>query len=272
MIANGSPLIATDGCRIGLWKTHIEAVDMHTAGIGGDSHVHIDEHGKLAIGPSRVTPLAMAGAEMPSPGDWLGTANRSRLIVLRPEAENELLEGELTRLLREAGRLTPATIRERTGLGGVPLDIQLEQLTRRQQIFECGFTPTDALHVLGAIDLGNGAAAMKGAEILGRAMNLSGREFAELVVSSTSELIENMIVDYVIQHYWKNTLTSFISTRKNHPVLGVEFSLKIPLIGIGAAARYFLPAVAERLKTTVRFPENCEVGNAVGAAMIGLAG
>ncbi len=272
MIAASRPLIAADGCQIGLWKTHIEAVDMHTAGIGGDSHVHIDEHGKLSIGPSRVTPLAMAGAEMPAPGDWLGTANRGRLIVLRPEAENELPDNELTKLLREADRLTPATIRERTGLGGVPLDIQLEQLTRRQQIFECGFTPTDALHVLEAIDLGDRAAAVEGAEILGRAMNLSGRKFAELVVSTTSELIENMIIDYIIQHYWKNTLTGFISTRKNHPVLGVEFSLKIPLIGIGAAARYFLPTVAERLKTTVSFPENCEVGNAVGAAMIGLAG
>ncbi|OGR19092.1 MAG: hydantoinase/oxoprolinase [Desulfobacterales bacterium GWB2_56_26] len=272
MIANGRPLLAADGCQIGQWKTHIEAIDMHTAGIGGDSHVHIDEYSQLTIGPSRVTPLAMVGAEIPPPGSWLGAANRSRLIVLRPEAADGLAEGELTGLLREVGRLTPATIRERTGLGGIPLDVQLEQLTRRQQIFECGFTPTDALHVLGEIDLGDREAAMEGAEILGRTMHLSGREFAELVVSSTCELIENMIIDYVIQHYWQNSLAGFIATRKNHAVLGVDFSLKIPLVGIGAAARYFLPAVAERLKTTVAFPVDCEVGNAVGAAMIGLSG
>jgi hypothetical protein len=80
-----------------------------------------------------------------------------------------------------------------------------------------------------------------------------------------------MIIDYIIQHYWQNSLTGFIATRKNHPVLGVDFSIKIPLIGIGAAARYFLPTVAKRLGTNVTFPDNCEVGNAIGAAMIGLS-
>jgi N-methylhydantoinase A/oxoprolinase/acetone carboxylase beta subunit len=242
---------------------------MHTAGIGGDSHVHVDDKGRLSIGPSRVTPLAMAGVEIPPPGNWLGTENSSRLIVLRPEAMDEVPESELTALLRESGRLTPAVIRQRTGLGGIPLDVQLEQLTRRQQIFECGLTPTDALHVRGEIDLGNRAAAIEGAEILGRAVGMSGRDFAGLVVRRTEESIENMIIDYIVRHYWQNSLAGFIATRKNHPVLAVDFSIKIPLIGIGAAARYFLPAVAERLGTTVAFPVNCEVGNAVGAAMIG---
>lgn len=272
MIANGRPLLAADGCQVGLWKTHVEAIDMHTAGIGGDSHVHIDEHGQLSIGPARVTPLAMAGTagtELPPPASWLGTANRSRLIVLRPEARDEAPACELTALLRETGRLTPATIRERTGLGGIPLDVQLERLTRSQHIFECGFTPTDALHVMGAIDLGDRAVAVEGAEILGRAMGIGGREFAASVILRTEELIENLIIDYIIQHYWQNSLAGFVATRKNHPVLGVDFSIKIPLIGIGAAARSLLPAVAKRLGTTVTFPENCEVGNAIGAAMIG---
>ncbi len=270
IVENGRPLLASDGCRIGLWKTHVEAVDMHTAGIGGDSHVHIGERGELSIGPNRVTPLAMAGNVNFSPGDWLGVDTRSRLIVLRPEAMHLTPDSELTALLRDTGRLTPATIRERTGLGGIPLDVELEHLTRKQLIFECGFTPTDALHVLGQIDLGDRQAAIAGAEILGRAIGVSGTDFAKLVLGRTEELIENMIIDYVIQRSWQNSLAGFISSRKNHPVLGVEFSIKIPLIGIGAASRYLLPKVAERLRTTVTFPENCEVGNAIGAAMIGL--
>ena len=271
MVENGHPLLAVDGCQIGLWKTHVEAVDMHTAGIGGDSHVHIGERGELSIGPKRVTPLAMAGDGSLPPGEWLGTDTRSRLIVLCPEAMPPDEDSELTALLRETGRLTPAMIRERTGLGGIPLDVELEHLTRKQLIFECGFTPTDALHVLGKIDLGNREAATAGAGILGRALNMSAAAFSQLVLDRTEELIENMIIDYVIQRSWQNSLTGFITSRKNHPVLGVEFSIKIPLIGIGAAARFLLPGVAERLRTTVTFPDNCEVGNAIGAAMIGLA-
>jgi len=269
MIEDGQPLLAPDGCQIGRWKTHVEAIDMHTGGIGGDSHVHIDRMGRLTIGPARVTPLSMV-KKMPPVAEWLGADNCSKLIVLRPEAMHEIPDNELNRLLREKAQLTPATIRERTGLGGIPLDVQLEQLARKQQIFECGFTPTDALHVLGKIDIGDRNVAKAGAELLGKALNISGEEFSLLIVKNTEELIENLIIDYVTRHYWQNSLTNFISTRNDHPVLGVDFSIKLPLIGIGAAARYFLPGVAKTLRTSVSFPEHCEVGNAIGAAIIGM--
>ena len=270
IIEGGQPMLASEGCQIGRWKTHVEAVDMHTGGIGGDSHVHIDRMGKLTIGPARVTPLSMA-REIPSVDAWLGTANCSKLIVLRPEAKDKVIDNELTRLLCERGQLTPAIIREHTGLGGIPLNVQLEHLSRKQQIFECGFTPTDALHVLGKIDIGDRKNALLGAELLGKTMNMTGEEFSRLVVTSTEELIENLILDYVVQRYWQNSLTNFISSRKNNPVLGVDFSIKLPLIGIGAAARYFLPGVAKNLRTTVSFPEHGEVGNAIGAAIIGMS-
>jgi N-methylhydantoinase A/oxoprolinase/acetone carboxylase beta subunit len=270
MIENGLPLLATEGCQIGRWKTHIEAIDMRTAGIGGDSHVHVDKMGQLSLGPARVTPLSMA-KEIPPVGEWLDTDDCSKLIVLRPEAIHEVAENELTRLLCKTGQLTPAAIRERTGLGGIPLDMQLEHLARKQQIFECGFTPTDALHVLGKIEIGDKTKATAAAELLGKTINLNGEDFSRQVVGKTEELIENLIIDYVIQRYWKNSLTNFIANRNDHPVLGVDFSIKLPLIGIGAAARYFLPKVAENLRTTVSFPEHCEVGNAIGAAIIGMS-
>lgn len=270
MIEAGHPLLATEGCRIGNWKTHVEAVDMHTGGIGGDSHVQVDGKGQLIIGPARVTPLFMA-TELVPVEEWLAEGDRSKLIVLRPEAIGEIEDNELTRLLQREGQLTPATIRERTGLGGIPLEVQLEKMNRKQQVFECGFTPTDALHVLGRIDLGDETRAKRGAELLGRAMNLSAEDFSRLVVKRTEQLIENLIVDYIIQRYWKNTLAGFISSCKDHPILGVDFSIKLPLIGIGAAARYFLPEVAKTLRTRVDFPEYCEVGNAIGAAIIGMA-
>ena len=141
-------------------------------------------------------------------------------------------------------------------------------MARKQEITECGFTPTDALHVLGRISLGNTEQALAGAEIMGRELGMTPRAFAEMVVQRTEEKIENLLIDYVIQHYWGKSLAIFISSRNDHPVLGVDFSLKIPLIGIGAAARHFLPAVAARLSTSVAFPKHCEVGNALGAAMI----
>ncbi len=271
MIEDRQPLLALDGCQIGQWKTHVEAVDMHTKGVGGDSYVHLSHTGQLALGPSRVTPLSMAKGIL-SVEEWLGSDDSSKLIIFRPEAESVAQVDGLTALLTQHGQMTPAMIREKCGLGGVALGVQLEHLSRKQQIFECGFTPTDALHVLDIIDIGEKDLAVRGADILGGVMGLSAQKFARLVIGRTEELIENLVIDYVIQRYWNNSLTSFISTRKNHPVLGVDFSIKIPLIGLGAAARYFLPSVAANLGTTVTFPEHCEVGNAVGAAIICLSG
>jgi len=266
MIENGRPLMATEGCRIGDWRTHVEAVDMSTGGIGGDSHVAMNGKGHITIGPNRVLPLAMA-ADLPPIERWFGKEERSRLIVFRPEAE-VAREDKLTTFLRTQGRATPEQIRRATGLGGVTLGRDLEHLERLQQTYECGFTPTDALHVLHRIDLGNRARALAGATVLAGEIGMTAEAFCEMVIRRTEEQIENLVIDHLAQHYWGNSLTSFIASRNDHPVLGVSFSLKIPLIGIGAAARYFLPAVASRLATTVSFPQYCEVGNAVGAALI----
>lgn len=268
MIRGGKPILAAEGCQIGGWRTHVEAVDMVTGGIGGDSHTTIDAKGTITLGPNRVVPLSMAYG-VPDVTTWLGMEEQAKLIVCRPEMFMES-DDEVDRYLLGAGSATPYSLRTATGLAGITIEKRLERLANRQQIYECGFTPTDALHVLGRIDIGNGETARKGAEILGSRINMSSTEFSQMIVARAEERIETLIIDYVIQHYWGNSLTSFLSQRNAHPVLGVNFSLKIPLIGIGAAARHLLPEVARRLQTSVSFPDNCEVGNAIGAAMIGL--
>lgn len=268
MIKDGDPLLSSGGCNIGRWKTHVEAIDMQTAGVGGDSLVHIDSKGNTNIGPARVTPLATS-TELPPLERWLGIEDCSKLIVLNPDYSSPIPKNDITELLLQHGPVTVQNIREATGLGGIPLEKQLEQLARMQLIFECGFTPTDALHVLGQIDIGNQNTAEAGAEILGKAKGVSAEDFAKEVLEQTQTLIENLIIDYICTHYWDKPLRNFIATRNDHPALGVEFSVKLPLIGIGAAARHLLPGVAENLQTTVSFPDHCEVGNAVGAALIG---
>ena len=267
LIRGGKPILTADGCKIGDWQTHVEAVDMVTGGIGGDSYARIDEHGVLHLGPGRVVPLAMAEG-LASPEDWLGSGDQGKLIQLRTDLPIEGGDEILTHL-RRFGHATPLELRQATGLSGIPMEQSLEQLARRQLISEIGFTPTDALHVLGRLDIGNRQMAIRAATILGRIVGQTAEEFSKGVVTMAEKRIETLILDYVINHHWGKSLTGFLAERDDHPVLGVEFSLKIPLIGIGAAARLLLPEVAARLRTTLSFPDNCEVGNAIGAAMIG---
>lgn len=267
MIEDGKPLITTEGCQIGGWKTHVEAVDMHTAGIGGDSHVHIDAKGNISVGPIRVQPISMCSLA-PTPDSWLGGAESSKIIIPLEAKESPNQTDELFNFLQEHGPATPEQIRKETKYTGVTLESALEKLENRHYLTECGFTPTDALHVLGKINIGDKERALQAATILGVGCGMSAEDFAKAVLVKVQELIENLVIDYVVQHHWGNSLTNFISSRNNHPVLGVDFSLKIPIIGIGAAAREILPEVAKQLGTTISFPEHCEVGNAAGAAHI----
>jgi N-methylhydantoinase A/oxoprolinase/acetone carboxylase beta subunit len=268
MIENGKMALSPDGCQVGQWQTHVEAVDMFTGGIGGDSHVILDSNGKISLGPSRVVPLSMA-AGFPECSSWLGAELKAKCISLLPEFNTLKKDDPILYALAANGPSTADSIRLKTGFSGVPLNKRLEQLSRSQVILETGFTPTDALHVLGKITIGDKSKAEAGAKVLGLLLDMDKNSFCEKIISLTEARIENLLIDYIIHRYWGKSLTNFISTRNDHPVLGVQFSMKIPLIGIGAAARYFLPRVAKRLGTTVIFPEHCEVGNGVGAALLG---
>lgn len=274
IIEKGRPVLAPDGCQIGEWQTHVEAIDMFTGGIGGDSHVMIDEQGALHVGPTRVVPLSMAGG-LPPASSWLGAGAMGRCIgLVAGEDAGELnvdWDDPVVDFLRQHGPATPSAISAATGISSVPLEKHLEGLARMQMIFEAGFTPTDALHVLGRIALGDAGLSAEGAKILAQLQGVEMEQFCHGVCLQVEKQIENLIIDYIIHRYWGKSLTSFITSRESHPVLGVEFSLKIPLVGVGAAARFFLPGVAERLGTTVSFPEHCEVGNGVGAALLGRA-
>ncbi len=267
MVQNSMPLLAKEGCEIGGWKTHVEAIDMFTRGIGGDSHIRVDEKNNLCIGPQRVIPLATSDCPIDI-DKWLGSGSSSKCIIPVTHTADSLDSNQILQILHDSGPLTPTELKKKSGLSGIPLDKKLENLSRKQLIQEIGFTPTDALHVLGKIAIGDKDTSTKAATILGDLYNIDANTFSMMVIDKTIEIIENSIIDYVTNHYWKKSLTSFITSRNNHPVLGVEFSLKIPIIGIGAAAKYFLPKVAENLKTTVQFPRNYKVGNAIGAAMI----
>ena len=269
MIRDGKTVLSPDGCKVGRWQTHVEAVDMFTGGIGGDSHVLLDANGQVSLGPNRVIPLSMSG-DFPPPEQWLGTEQNSKCIALIPETDNRESKDAILKHLTENGPSTASAISQATRLSGVPLEKYLEQLAREQLTLETGFTPTDALHVLGRISIGNVAQAEAGASILANLANMEVDAFCQKIIRMTEENIENLLIDYVIHHYWGKSLTSFINSRNDHPVLGVQFRLKLPLIGIGAAAKYFLPNVAKKLGTNVEFPEHCEVGNGVGAALLAI--
>jgi len=270
-IKNGKPVISNEGSLIDRWQTHIDAVDMHTVAFGGDSHVQLSRSGQLSVGPLRVQPLAMAQGS-PDPAGWIGADNRSRWINHVNSNEQDhpgTLDPVVEYLLREEGA-TPADLVAQLGMSDFGLDRHLEDLAFNNQIATVGFTPTDALHVLGKSELGDATASISGARILADLRGETIEAFSKAVLDTTHQKIADAILAYAIAKQTGTSMDALTSLNQDVPLVSCRFKLEVPIVGIGAAARHLLPEVANRLHTQAIFPSHFEVGNALGAIMIAL--
>ncbi len=272
-INNGKPVISNEGSLIDCWQTHIDAVDMHTVGIGGDSLVRLHRSGELSVGPLRVQPLAMSQG-IPNPASWIGAETSSRWIINLISNEQDplaALDPVVAHLLREKGA-TPADMIAQLGMSDFGLDRRLEELAFNNQISAVGFTPTDALHVLGNSQLGNAAASIAGARILANLRGETMEAFSNAVLDATHQKIADAILTYAFRKQTGNSIDAVTSLNQDVSLVSCRFKLDVPIVGIGAAARHLLPEVANRLHTQAIFPSHFEVGNAMGAIMIALNG
>ena len=269
LLKNGAPLINREGCTIGEWQTHVEAVDMYTAGAGGDSQVECLADGTLRLKSSRVQPLAMT-PNLPSPSGWFDGLHDSFLVLPVETLDPELVaEDRILAALHRHGPLPPSRLAELSGVGGIILEKQLERLGFLQRVVLVGFTPTDALHALGLLDIGDASSSRAGAEVLASLLKMPLAEVCRRIVAETERAIETIILAYLGRTVWSGDQAVPLLDQRDNEYFSMHFALKLPLIGIGAAARCFLPGVAARLRTTVTFPDHFEVGNAIGAALIG---
>ena len=265
MIRNGQPTLTEDGSKIGNWRTHINSVKMSTVGAGGDSHATVSPQGQLTVGPARVTPLALC-PDSKNPQTWLGPGLKAQLVAISPDIlEKEAANNEILAYLYQNGPTTPDHLKNNFTMSEFTINDHLKELIKMQLAWETGFTPTDAFIALGKLDLGDKEVATKAAEILGQALNMSGPEYAKLVIATIQQKIEDAILDHLLSIETGKTLSSFYPKYRHSEVIDFAFQLKIPIIGIGAAAQLLLPEVAKRLQTKAIFPPNFAVGNAVGA-------
>ena len=270
LLRDGAPRINREGCTIGRWRTHVEAVDMYTAGAGGDSRITCHRDGRIELEPARVQPLAMT-PDLPDPRTWMDAGLDSVLVLPVAGLDREVIDADpvLTALDR-LGPLPPSSLGAESGITGILLEKRLEHLAYRQRLVLAGFTPTDGLHALGRLDIGAREHSERAAMVLAAAAGLAPETFCRRVVEAAETAIETIILSYLGRTVWQDDQAVPVLNRRDNELFTLRFALKLPLVGIGAAARSFLPGVAERLGTTVTFLDHCEVGNAIGAALIGL--
>ncbi|MDB2272904.1 hypothetical protein PM032_18280, partial [Halorubrum ezzemoulense] len=133
----------------------VEAVDVHTCGLGGDSEVYFDREQRLAVGPRKATPLSLLATQFPGLIDDLRRlAEAERPMPYAPQfahrkpgrdpgAQLDRIEQRVWEALDE--RPKPVGDVARTGPG---VDA-LRRLVGRGLATIAAFTPSDAMHVLG---------------------------------------------------------------------------------------------------------------------------
>jgi N-methylhydantoinase A/oxoprolinase/acetone carboxylase beta subunit len=276
MISGGIPEISSSGAKVGDWKTMVKAIRMETSALGGDSLVWIKR--KIYLGPMRAIPLCLAAEEFPSLLDKLKKIEipNERIMdeIIQPtsffirnkENSPELLTGELEEgekaILNQLGA-EPRSVSELSELTGKhPLMFAglLKNLIRKRHVSQIGFTPTDALHVLGEYLRWNEKASVLGASILGKTLKKGGEEFSAQIKAEVVRRFTLELVSFFASNVKKEDLAKLIG---NEAFL--KFHIKVPVVLVGAPVRAYLKEINEAIDADIRIPAFYEVGNAVGA-------
>ncbi|MBB3459272.1 N-methylhydantoinase A/oxoprolinase/acetone carboxylase beta subunit [Rhizobium sp. BK313] len=287
----GRPRLDADGAVVGGYRTMVEAVAMRTYGLGGDSEVKINDRGLVAafeLGPRRLLPLSLV-AHMHS------------------QAVTGVLEQQLRapHLGRNVGRfavrtgvpdhlasgLLPLEQALFDKIGSVPLPLEqlltstsqkatLDRLVARGLVHLCGLTPSDAMHVLGRQDQWNAEAARLGLALAMRMKDGSGRaiagsveELAQKIVDRLTRQSADVILaaclaeDGVADLHPAKSISIDRALRRAPGIARFAVSLDRPLVGLGASAPVYYPAIAAMLASESAIPRDSDVANAIGAVV-----
>jgi N-methylhydantoinase A/oxoprolinase/acetone carboxylase beta subunit len=293
MLQDGHPRVNPEGAQVGQWRTMVEAVDVHTVGLGGDSQVRVNSSlsardGWLEIGPRRVIPLCLLANQHP---DVVSELRRQavedqkdslagQFVVAHRRASHALSESDsafLGELVKGPQSMMALTSRTRYSF---LISRQIEDLTARRLVLRSGFTPTDALHVLGRFQYWDATASKLGAEILSRQAGLDLEAFCERVVSRVSERVAKELVTKVLSDegalpdWAQQPAATALLTRaldgSQTSRLDCQLTLKQPVIAIGAPVEAYLPRASQLLHTDLIIPEHAGVANALGAVVGGV--
>ncbi len=292
MIRNGHPRLSEDGATVGGWRTMVEAIDVRTFGLGGDSRITFNrEKRDFTVGPERVMPISLLVKNHPELKEVLleqlalpRSTTHSAEFVLAHAAEPTDLTKQQSELWAS---IKNKPIDVQTVFNDQTLDRALVRLTQRGIVLRAGFTPTDACHIIGELDDWDTEAAELAARLLMRysASNLglhfnSVEEFARHIMNSVSRLTALAILDTHLSEQIagksrflkgldasQRTLLADLLVDGEHDELQVQLAMKFPIIGLGAPALSYYPKTAQWLKTNAILPKWGNVANALGAVV-----
>ncbi len=293
LLKGGRPKIDPAGAQVGRYRTMVEAVAMRTTGLGGDSEVHFVAEGLqggVTLGPKRVMPIALIALEAP---EVVHAALDSQLKVATPGEHDARFVRAVPGVSREGIGGREQALLERIGTGVHPLAHvlrariehgALKRLVERGLVQIAAVTPSDASHVLGRVKEWDAGAARKALHLFGRRRTGAGN-----VLSTSGDDVAQMIVDQLTHQTVLALLEAAFAEEEtgfdvapevlarhvlmqrgmvgDQGLVRLHTGLRVPVVGLGASAASYYPAVGARLGCEMILPEHAGVANAIGAVV-----
>ncbi|WP_170410636.1 hydantoinase/oxoprolinase N-terminal domain-containing protein [Ruegeria atlantica] len=293
LIRDGKPAIDLAGARVGGFRTMVEAVAMRTHGLGGDSQVHVVTEGLgggVFLGPRRVLPVSLIAAEAPEiVHAVLDTQLRATTVGEHDTRFARRVQG----INADGLGAREDALLERLGEHVLPLsDLlrtrmengALSRLVDRGIVQVSGVTPSDASHVLGRLDAWDAEAARKALELVARKRVGTGdrlaatpKRLAQMIVDQLTEQTSLTLLETAFAEEAESfdissaDLARHVLTQKglarHRGLLALDAALNVDVVGLGASAPSYYPAVGDRLHCRMILPEHAGVANAIGAVV-----
>jgi N-methylhydantoinase A/oxoprolinase/acetone carboxylase beta subunit len=292
VVSSGRPVISGEGALVGAWRTMVEAVDVRTSGLGGDSEVNFDRQHRLCVGPRKAMPLSLLAHSFPAALTQLRLtaalerlpAHPAQFAFRNPDRAPPPHLSALERRVWDALSVEPRPVSDvvRSGAGMEAL----RRLADSGLATLAAFTPSDAMHVLDRQTGWCREAAELGARILAteernaRAARAAVPPRAicerthEHVVRETGRVLlaAALAHDPGLQaggRGWgelgDRLIEDTVAGKRFSTLLQATLGFARPLVAIGAPVGAYYPEAARRLGASLSIPTHAEVCNAVGA-------
>jgi N-methylhydantoinase A/oxoprolinase/acetone carboxylase beta subunit len=284
-VEHGNVRVCDTGATVAGRRTHVRALDIRTAGLGGDSLIS-RESGQFSIGPRRVAPISWLGATCSGADravDYLRhrqrrfeTSTRTMQIMAATGGGVHIQLTEMERRILRLLDKRPHSIDELARRTDVLSDrhLPLDRLEEHFVIQRCGLTPTDLLHLAGEFQRWDADTARHFFGVFADLSKKDATRLREMLLETVSrnlalEVLKRQLSDQVdpegMHHcpVCQTLMENVFSGGNDQFHLHIDF--KRPVIGIGAPIAFFLPRAAAMIGARVVLPEHAEVANAIGA-------
>lgn len=155
--------------------------------------------------------------------------------------------------------------------------LDLDRLVATGILGHISFTPTDTLHALGSYSDWSREGAEIAADLMASRFDMSREEFLQFVVRRMDERLAHVTWQSLLNqqgtpHGLENDrlfdiFSRMILSPNENDLMSCSMIPNIPVIGIGAPVRAWLPGFAKKIGAKLILPDHAEVANAVGAAV-----